>query len=247
MSPSFKRILGASMLGAVALLAFLGLTRSILEFLFILPLGWVGFLQRVVPQITWNGSVIGMSMLCLAVMLVGGQTLMNGFWKNWARTHSGIDPRPWPWRSTASIFALIFLPFLSGMAVTGTVHQLAWVSQAKEPLFVNLARKQSSFNDMRILAGALDQALLEAESRPDGKREPIHSYMKGNIAGFKVVLLKGREGGRADSYFLIPLDPDLRKFGVTTRDQGDPQQLTDQDLASRIRLHPGGAEILYFF
>lgn len=100
-----------------------------------LPMGWVGFLRRIVPLIKVNWSVIGMFVVCLAMILGGTQYFFSWLYVS---VQKAKDPdatvRGWSWRWTGSLIAAASLPFFVGMAVIGVVHQAGWMLTSEEPM-----------------------------------------------------------------------------------------------------------------
>lgn len=99
-----------------------------------LMFGWIGFLWRVVPQLTvrWDGLVIfGIG---LAGMVLLSHSLLR--WLT-SELRKGAEPPPpaWRFRSTVALVGLILVMFIAGVSMIGVVHQSAWLVQSDEPLF----------------------------------------------------------------------------------------------------------------
>ncbi len=141
--------------GALVIL-FIGLIMAgpgAFDLLVTLCLGWIQFLRRTVPAISWNWDLAGMAILCSGIIL-----LMTHWFLNWlARSIAaarGFAWR-WPWRWTWSGLVLIFVSFLVGMAVGGILHQLGWIAASPESLY-EMKSGASGVGDMRQLSyGAL--------------------------------------------------------------------------------------------
>ena len=128
------------------LLLFLPFLAPVFVLAFTLACGWIGFLRRVLPELTWNPAAVGMFVLCSLVTLAGIQSFGR-----WLR---GGDA--WRWKWTLSLYAALWLLFLTVMGATGVAHQVGWLVVSKEPWFG--MRNQVRFsgitakNDMKGLA-----------------------------------------------------------------------------------------------
>ncbi|HEX5220288.1 MAG TPA: hypothetical protein VFZ59_12025 [Verrucomicrobiae bacterium] len=122
-----------------------------------LTLGWLAFLRRTLPQITWNWDLMAMAALCITVILLLGHRLAFRLTTSIARA-TGRDWR-WPRRWTLCGLIALGLGFLVGMCTGGIAHQVGWLSSQTESWY---ERKGELFLDMRQLATALDQAVLDA-------------------------------------------------------------------------------------
>src|SRR5690349_4597901 len=68
-----------------------------------LPAGWWHFLRRNLPQLTWNWSLIGMVLMCSAILVVLGNWLLTAFYRQMHQLrHQDSNAVRWCWRWTAS-------------------------------------------------------------------------------------------------------------------------------------------------
>jgi hypothetical protein len=107
-----------------------------IELVLQLVAGWVLFLVRVVPQLHVNvAGVIGV-VICLAALAFGLQRFLQ--W--WHRQAGHVDEgkpaatRPWRFRWTLSVLAVVVLMFVAGIAAAGLTHQVARLVTSPEPL-----------------------------------------------------------------------------------------------------------------
>lgn len=114
-----------TVVGGFLLLLFLPLLAPVFVLAFTLAAGWIGFLRRVLPELTWNPAAIGMFVLCSVVALAGIQSFGR-----WLRGDAG-----WRWKWTLSLYAGLWLLFLTVMGATGVVHQVGWLVASKESWF----------------------------------------------------------------------------------------------------------------
>ena len=93
-----------------------------LEFVFQLLVGWFLFLMKNTSSIKLNGEMILCGCGALALAVWGGHRLLV-----WVR-----NGRIWKWSWTLSFTAMMLMLFVSSVAMTGVIHQAAWMSS--EPL-----------------------------------------------------------------------------------------------------------------
>lgn len=143
--------IGCLAVGAVFMLLFVlpVVGAGFLEPIFALAFGWLSFLQRTLPRISWNWDVVGMGLLCVAFILLLAHQFLNWLAKNAARLR-GASWR-WPWKWTWCGLAAMMMFFLIGMAIGGMVHQIGWIVTSPEPWFEVKGRNFRALNDMREL------------------------------------------------------------------------------------------------
>jgi hypothetical protein len=97
-----------------------------------LALGWVAFLLRVVPEMTWRWGAIAETVAVGAVLGVGTHLFLRRLWRQLRPEEA--EARPWPVRWSASLVALIVLLFCATMATVGIGHHVGWLASSREPL-----------------------------------------------------------------------------------------------------------------
>jgi hypothetical protein len=141
MRPSSWNSRDANLVGKVILVLlavfiavlFLGVAAPKEQILHLLIWGWLKFLSRTIPRITWNWDLVGMALLCLAALLA----LAHGFLK-WLIAQIGRScGKAWflAWRFTWCGTLSVGVLFLVGMAVGGIVHQAGWIASSPESLY----------------------------------------------------------------------------------------------------------------
>src|SRR5207244_1324327 len=95
----------------------------------------------------------------------------------------GPGPRRWPWRRTLLLVGLVVLMFVSGIAVTGMVHQTGWLVRSQEPLLhsgrgaTDRSRSQNNLKQVGIAAHAMHDAVEHfPRSSFDPTGRPLHSW-----------------------------------------------------------------------
>ncbi len=130
-----------------------------LDFLFALIAGWVFYLIRVVPQITWNWSGFITALVCLIALAFGLQWFLGWFYKQWQSKIGNSSPRSWSWAWTMRVLAMVVLMFAAGISAIGITHQTAWLVTSPGPWleggFREPANRISSLNNMKEIGLAL--------------------------------------------------------------------------------------------
>ncbi len=167
----------------VGLLLLFGLFLACagLQFVVELPLtvafGWPWYLKRVVPQLKPDPWSIVSAVVCLVALVLGSHAFLK-----WLYAASSTEPRRWPWKRTFQLVGLVVLMFVSGIAVTGMIHQTGWLIRSREPLVeggvrVAATRAMSANNLKQIVIAAhnyadatnpseLPRSLFDAQGRP---------------------------------------------------------------------------------
>jgi len=141
---------------------------------FILATGWMRFLVRTVPGISWNWDLVGMAVLCSVLIVALGH--LFAFWITGSfASRRGLDWR-WSWKWTICGFMGVGLFFLVGMCVGGVAHQVGWLSSQTESWY---ERKGETFLDMRQLDAALQNALLDANGDAEELRQALRNPKSG--------------------------------------------------------------------
>lgn len=126
---------GVAALGVAALLMCMGLAAP-LQFLLLLPFGWIFYVRRVAPQVTIDGYGVATAAASLVLFTVG----LHAFFR-WLARALRPEGAAWPFRWTASVVGTLTLMFAAGIATVGVAHQVGWLVRAKEPFFFNGSRE----------------------------------------------------------------------------------------------------------
>lgn len=179
-----------------------------------LALGWVAFLLRVVPEVTWRWGAIAETVGVVAVLGVGSHLFLRRLW----RQLRPEDASPWPVRWSASLVALIVLLFCATMATVGIGHHVGWLASSREPLAQSswrflpgrmrwdneeLCEKARALSKSGVPDARIFQALLADEKARD-RAERLY-----------VVPWKG-PGGEA-GFLVFPRDPITRGWADAVR------------------------------
>ena len=128
-------------IGSVAMVLLAINPSLILTLLF----GWIGYLYRVLPDVTvrWDGVAIflvGLGMLTLVLHRI----------ISWLRREMTGQPAIWRWRSTVLVVGLVICLFAAGISMVGVTHQTAWLFTDREPARVPALPKNPSGSRLNL-------------------------------------------------------------------------------------------------
>jgi hypothetical protein len=104
----------------------------ILQAPILLVTGWISFLYRVLPEVTFRWGAIAETLVVGAVLGVGTHLFLRWLWPQ--LRPKAAEARPWPVRWSASLVVLIVLLFSATMATVGIGHHVGWLVSSREPL-----------------------------------------------------------------------------------------------------------------
>lgn len=123
MKPAPKGCLYASGLFFIVLFALSTASTWILELPFHVVAGWLFYLRRTLPEISWNWEAVASGVVFL-VLSVGGFHFL-------ARSIAATKGTAWQRRWSVCLSALALLIFGVSLAVGGIAHQVAWLARTE--------------------------------------------------------------------------------------------------------------------
>ncbi|QSQ14337.1 hypothetical protein [Myxococcus landrumensis] len=102
---------------------------------FLLVFGWISFLQRVVPEVTFSGRAIAEALAVTGGLAVGTHVFLRRLWRQ--RRADSPEPSEWPVRWSVMLVALMVLLFTATMASVGVAHHVGWMMSGRVPLTVS--------------------------------------------------------------------------------------------------------------
>lgn len=101
-----------------------------------LAFGWIYFLSRVIPTVSWSASGLLSALVWGTGCVWGLHWFARWFVSGWHAGSGQTTPeaRHWSWRWTAAGIGLIITAFAAGIAITGLAHQALWLATSPEPL-----------------------------------------------------------------------------------------------------------------
>jgi len=191
--------------------------RGLFESAIVLVFGWMQFLQRTIPAIAWNWSLVGMSGLTAVGILLLTHQLMGGVFNQVAAARN-LTWR-WSWRWTWSGFVGLLLLFFIGMSVVGMVHQVGWLLSAREPMMEAKDGRWRDYGNMMQLDSAVRVALEDQGGDIAKARAALRSNPSGFLnrppraQAYHVLLVTDREQ-HVIGRLILPYDGQRRdKFG----------------------------------
>ena len=199
---------------------FAGILVPVVQILFAVLTGWVGFLRRVLPEVSLNPSAIAFAIICSGLLLWGGQWFCGWLYEQFRSRQTADSPWPllWPWRWTAGVYCAFWLLFLAAMSITGVVHQVGWLVRSDKPIIEN--RRPREQWEIKSVARRLDakcgqtgwdaetvrQACEESLKDISRRNEPLHER-------WHMVFIETK-GGATEAVFVAYRDAELRrKYG----------------------------------
>lgn len=182
-----------------------------------LLLGWAAHLWASLPVLLPQWRALLLPLACLAISLWIGHGLIR-----WAISAKG-GTSIWKLSQTSAIFGLLLLGSAAAIAMSGVVHEIAWLS--KEPVIQSngkLPVRTQALMRLRDLANAL-RDFKETNGRYPDSLDELSAFMPGIEKSFSmdlgsgrapepVIYLKPGEGsqGKVAMLFSPPLPPDSR-------------------------------------
>lgn len=175
--PKFVRIFFALLIlgfvGFVGLLVLQIAGRWSFQATWALASGWITYPARIFPQITYNSEMIicGLGALCLALFFTHR-------FLSWLAEKVPALPSPWKFQSTTLLSFLLLSMFGTAIAMTGIIHQAAWLGSTPE---LTRSTAQSTTRSQMIDAQhLLDRLYLRAQSTSDETRFPTSLIVSGD-------------------------------------------------------------------
>ena len=180
-----------------------------------LPLGWLHFLKRNVPQLTWNWSLIGMVFVCSAILLFLGNRQLSALYGQIQQRGADRTGTPWRWQWTASLYIALWLVFVTAFAAAGVFRHTTWLMEEQGPWY---EERLNSYNELRVADGTIQQLLLEngGDLKKTQKALQAEGRWRYNSKVFCEefeVIFYGNSNGQLETYVLIPRNPQLLKKG----------------------------------
>jgi hypothetical protein len=207
----------------------------------ILLFGWLGFLQRTVPQVKLNWDLIGMGVVCLSGILIIAHYFLR--WVAGSIAASRGAAGHWPWRWTWCGVASLAVLFLVGMAVGGAVHQIGWISSSPEPLMERRSPPPVIY-DMRRLEGGMAFALDDMTNQPglrqqlwDPASSPVGSMRDRTeiLQSYHIMLIA--PSNHVEGFIIFPRNPAaLERMGGTLSHGDAHERLSAAELREKLKV-----------
>jgi prepilin-type processing-associated H-X9-DG protein len=194
--------------GILLLFTCLGPGWLILETVGFLAFGWIGFLQRVAPQIQIRWDIAASSAVCAVVLVIGSHLFLRWLYRQTGGDGTSPDARRWRWRWTLSGAGLVLLMFSAGIGAIGVVHQTAWLATSPVRLIVEAGRETANRVKCASNLRQIGQA-IQLYANDHGGHYPNDLL---------TILLNEDVTG---AVFVCPSSNDVPATGATTRELSD--------------------------
>jgi hypothetical protein len=158
------------------------------EILVRLAVGWIAFLTRVIPTMSWSPGGLFSALVWGTGCVWGLHRFAWWFVSEW-RAGTGETPpqgREWSWRWTSAGLGLIITAFAAGIAMTGIAHQTLWLATSPEPLldlpqFVSRTMSKNHLKQMGLaVTNVVDRdGEFPAGALFDNAGRPLHGWQTG--------------------------------------------------------------------
>jgi len=145
------KIIAVVVLIFVLIFDLLMMGLDFVEILIWLIFGWILFISDVFPHITFNGGALGVGVLTILILAFGVHSFMAWFYENYGTGKKA--KRRWRLRWTLSGLSIFIVMFVTSIAVTGFLHQLAWLWN--EPFVKSSSDKRMTSHYMEEIGTAL--------------------------------------------------------------------------------------------
>jgi len=153
-----------------------------------LAFGWLLFLARVLPDVTWNATALVQAAVSLTLVTLLAHWLLAWIYRAAGRGTEEGPPPAWRFRWTAAGVTIVVLMFVAGISMIAIVHQAYWIASSDQPLTTywssgaSLSDRQDATQDaMREIGLAIAGYESDASHLPEGARfdedgRPLHGW-----------------------------------------------------------------------
>ena len=218
---TFRQVWKALKWGGVVLLVVFLMTMVMgpgpIQPILYLAIGWISFLVRTLPAITWNWDLVATAAVCCAVSLLIAHWFLCRLTAGIA-SGRGATLR-WRWRWTWGGLGLVGAAFVVGMCVAGIVHQAGWIAGSPESWYEIKGTDIRLYADQRDLELAVQLAAGETSGDPAAMRamlnDPGHALWRGSprmsmtdgrplLHRFHVLVVPPAGDGSKPGYLIYP-------------------------------------------
>jgi hypothetical protein len=235
----FKVVVTLVLLLFLFLFVVAGTGRGGIEFVIVLLFGWIGFLQRTFPQISWNWDLVLMALFCSLLVLGLAHGSLSWLAKSIGSARN--QSWQWPWRWTVCGLIGITLLFLVGMSVGGAVHQFGWISASSEPLYERKPRYLNELFSLKEIDMEFRGALMDTNAIADVRRaiwnEKAARRERAQTVQFLHILLVVTNKGEIDGVIVFPRDPQAKaRFGGYFITADDSKTIPAKELPDLLKV-----------
>src|SRR6267154_3500955 len=171
-----------AILGIILLLMFLpvaALSTNTGAVIRVVPLGWWHFLERNIPQITYDRGLIATGILCSAAGLLLVNWLMCAMFNQFRATQGVIkSPLRWRWSWSVSLYATIWILFLINCGSAGLWQHIKLLLNSRQPWY---EERLNSYVVVRSADSVVQNLMLEHDGNLEKVRKAVtteYSYSR---------------------------------------------------------------------
>jgi len=131
--------------------------------------GWVQFLLRVAPRITWDRKAIVLALTTFAFFTLGVQ------WLGRAWLRSRRSNRNWRFGWSLGVSTAVIVAFAAGICMIGMTHQTGWLLSGTEPIIVAYEKPRWVFDSPQTSLKEIALGVMGYQDAQGGRPNPRNS------------------------------------------------------------------------
>ena len=191
-----------------------------------LPLGWLHFLERNWPEITWNWNLITTGVFCSAGIVMLGHWLCASLLKHIHTWHAASAHRTWRWRWTLAGYVALWLLFAIAFGAAGVFRHVTWLMNYDRPWY----EEKPHYFDADIVSRQLELLAVENDWNLEPTRKALlqqRSIRHGQLSLVEdfEVLFYGDLSNHVTAWVVVPRNYPARmkkSFSVRISDMESP-------------------------
>ena len=191
-----------------------------------LPLGWLHFLERNWPEITWNWALIATGVFCSAGIVMLGHWLCASLLKHTHTWHSASAHRAWRWRWTLAGYIALWLVFAISFGATGVFRHVTWLLNYQRPWY----ERRPQYYDVEIASRQLELLAFENDWNLEATRkallqQPSFQHEQWSLVEDFEVLFYGDRSNHVAAWVVMPRNCPVwmkKSFSVRISDMESP-------------------------
>jgi hypothetical protein len=187
-----------------------------------LTLGWYSVLQRKLPVITVNWSVIGMAILCATLAVLFGHRLVGSLLAQIQSGRSSSLGIRWRWQWTLSALGTLVVLFTVAMGSAGVFRHVSWLLACKEPWIADRGRVDTDYVDaQRVLSIAIADRTSVSNAQAAFLKSPSRRANHSLVCERYSAILFGDSEAHLTAFVLIRRDSTQKGVLVIDSERND--------------------------
>lgn len=183
--------------------------QAFLEVPIYLLIGWLPFSSRVLPNVRPNAEAL-ISAVVVALALCTGLHWVLAAWHRQKHPEEPTD-KPFPIKTTASVFALVIAALTISMASIGVLHQVGWmfgkdkVVETERDVYGGLGRADAVVANQCYLFGH-SRGSMTSRARVFTSSRDTHEVFADDAVDYVLIFARNGENGQPPSPFSCEAD-----------------------------------------